>query len=1092
MFKCSAKRFADDDKYDAVEEALKSLINKFLDDGNNTIALVTFAHTYDIKTGFTTNRDLLLSEVSDISKSSGVCNYYQGLNGAERVLSTYTHDENRNTIIIFLTDSEPSEEVLYQSAEYRLIKRMHPYVTINAVQYRISDEVIGQLTTVADNHYIADEENIEDVIFEASVAPYSFEQFVVTDLINDDYFTIDGIEKINASLGSVALEYEGNTPKITWNLTSKKFRSGTSAKLEIDVKLKTEFVTTPGVYSTNKGTTAITKLPEVTDEDVATNSTPILKTDYKVTYVSNEPDGCTANEVPAEEVHYVYETIPFTDAVPTCNGYTFKGWKIAERHLASVNSDYFIMPSNDIHIVAVWGKPDISKSMDGTIHTIQTLYDVIADKTLGSDTKLKFNSVASDTNGLGVNTVASTVNDEYPVHYFRGNVDDNNVLFAGICWKAVRTTSTGGVKLIYYGEPDSNNRCESGRDDHEGYGESTTRRPNDANYYFGTDFQYIESEGVFKLTGVKALAKYGSDTIDELTGKYTCLTDDVNATCATMYFVEGANDNYPDRVNLLPLTTNIPYYSIAKTEFNVESGTLASMGYMRGETLTTTSIYLNSKSSRQTASTLPKISFDTTFWYADDIYYDEDTGKYNLVNPFKISSRNEADSLIGKYTFRNSSESYQNNVVYYITATTYYEMYYIQLENGQTVSGTEKKFTFGEGITDNGDGTYVIEDPFEIKESELGTRYNEVVGKFACGTGTLLCSNPRYIVSATNHSYDFISATTKLVIAKSYEGYTLQDTVTVRLYELLINPDPYDEYRYTCRDLTTTCTADNFSYIASYDAEGYYYYSNIILGSSVIWDGSQYTVQNILDIKDNISGLPTHHFACATLGQTTCDTVRYFFYSRSLSYGFEARYVELKNGVTAPDGVLERIFDNRTDSTAKRVIDEWYRRSIIEYADMLEDTPYCNDRSMHYKAGWSADGSTSIYSTVSFSPSQRYYYPTLDCNNVHDTFTVNPEIGNGDLTYPAGLLTMDEVVMAGNGYGVAFENVRTYLYGNTTWTMSPYNYTGNGYIYYWNTKIDRSGLLANAFQVRPVISIKQGVYIAGGDGTGPSPWTLSD
>ena len=40
-----------------------------------------------------------------------------------------------------------------------------------------------------------------------------------------------------------------------------------------------------------------------------------------------------------------------------------------------------------------------------------------------------------------------------PVYYYNGAVEDNNVLFAGFCWKIVRTTDTGGVKLIYNGAP---------------------------------------------------------------------------------------------------------------------------------------------------------------------------------------------------------------------------------------------------------------------------------------------------------------------------------------------------------------------------------------------------------------------------------------------------------------------------------------------------------------------------------------------------------------------------------------------------------------------------------------------------------------
>ena len=67
-------------------------------------------------------------------------------------------------------------------------------------------------------------------------------------------------------------------------------------------------------------------------------------------------------------------------------------------------------------------------------------------------------SKTSDEDGLngegtkGVYLRSGTENDDYPIYYYRGAVEDNNVIFNNICWKAVRTTDTGGVKLIYNGE----------------------------------------------------------------------------------------------------------------------------------------------------------------------------------------------------------------------------------------------------------------------------------------------------------------------------------------------------------------------------------------------------------------------------------------------------------------------------------------------------------------------------------------------------------------------------------------------------------------------------------------------------------------
>ena len=82
------------------------------------------------------------------------------------------------------------------------------------------------------------------------------------------------------------------------------------------------------------------------------------------------------------------------------------------------------------------------------------LYDIIACRTLGPDDDKTFGTNASyDSSVYGVNTYAPTKDDNYPVYYYRSSVWNNTVLFAGKCWQAVRTTSTGGVKLIYNGNP---------------------------------------------------------------------------------------------------------------------------------------------------------------------------------------------------------------------------------------------------------------------------------------------------------------------------------------------------------------------------------------------------------------------------------------------------------------------------------------------------------------------------------------------------------------------------------------------------------------------------------------------------------------
>ena len=53
-------------------------------------------------------------------------------------------------------------------------------------------------------------------------------------------------------------------------------------------------------------------------------------------------------------------------------------------------------------------------------------------------------------NGNGVNAYTE---DGVKIYYFRGMIDNNYVIWGKHCWKILRTTKTGGVKLLYAGHP---------------------------------------------------------------------------------------------------------------------------------------------------------------------------------------------------------------------------------------------------------------------------------------------------------------------------------------------------------------------------------------------------------------------------------------------------------------------------------------------------------------------------------------------------------------------------------------------------------------------------------------------------------------
>ena len=70
------------------------------------------------------------------------------------------------------------------------------------------------------------------------------------------------------------------------------------------------------------------------------------------------------------------------------------------------------------------------------------------------------NTTVPGDNGQGVYTRNGTENDKYPIYYYRGTLDlSNNIVFGGFCWKIIRTTATGGIRMIYNGVVNGDNSC---------------------------------------------------------------------------------------------------------------------------------------------------------------------------------------------------------------------------------------------------------------------------------------------------------------------------------------------------------------------------------------------------------------------------------------------------------------------------------------------------------------------------------------------------------------------------------------------------------------------------------------------------------
>jgi hypothetical protein len=107
--------------------------------------------------------------------------------------------------------------------------------------------------------------------------------------------------------------------------------------------------------------------------------------------------------------------------------------------------------------------------------TRDTLYDIVANQTIGLDTDIDFgvNAIRTNNNGAGVNTLSAHANDDFPVYYYRGQVDNNFVVFDNICWRIMRTAEGGSVKIMYAGEY-ANGACPDSKTTGIGIGQGTS------------------------------------------------------------------------------------------------------------------------------------------------------------------------------------------------------------------------------------------------------------------------------------------------------------------------------------------------------------------------------------------------------------------------------------------------------------------------------------------------------------------------------------------------------------------------------------------------------------------------------------------
>ena len=171
---------------------------------------------------------------------------------------------------------------------------------------------------------------------------------------------------------------------------------------------------------------------------------------------------------------------------------------------------------------------------------------------------------------------------------------------------------------------------------------------------------------------------------------------------------------------------------------------------------------------------------------------------------------------------------------------------------------------------------------------------------------------------------------------------------------------------------------------------------------------------------------------------------------------------------------------NTTNSTIKSGVDAWYKHYLLEdYDDYIEDTIFCNDRSIRALNGWNPDGGM----TNAYLQFKEYNVTSdLSCTNTTDKFSVSNN--NAKLTYKVGLMSSPEMNILNNS------NARKT--GQFYWLASPHSfdyYRARGRSVFTDGLMRDDGVSVT-LGVRPAVSLTPGIEYSDGDGSMANPYIV--
>ena len=674
-------------------------------------------------------------------------------------------------------------------------------------------------------------------------------------------------------------------------------------------------------------------------------------------------------------------------------------------------------------------------------------------------------------------------------HWYGSNETDgtlilnkNNVVFANQCWQMIRTTDTGGVRLLYNGEPtitvvdgEMQYDCGSTRPSHIG-GIKTTQSLS-GSFYYGDGYTTSVSgtTTTYTLTNARQVTINSTNADTEIPKiaenyPYTCRSTSETGTCKTLYKVDSQSSGVKAYVYG---STNRD--SLGTTAFNSNTASMGDVGYMYNSKYPTSQISISKSIAMLSSVTLDSKKLVTygNYYYGDG--YNLSENNYVLSNAVKGNTiADNPSTWVGMYQCDSNSSS-SCTTAYYVaevdTSGTNPIMYRATLANGKTETDSTYKYLFGEGLQDNGDGTFSLTGNIEeIAQKDWNTKYSSMTNKFVCFPGYYSYDS----TTGVNTCYD-----TRTENKVDAIGYVSATTITNFTYS------PVYKYGFGFEP-----SGSNYKLIGNNSEEVTLQY---IYNWANTQDSNCFT--NSSSISDcGYKTLSKSHYTCYNLSGE-CSTYYYIIYTDS-NWTISLPLTDSKNvstDLTDKNNVLylqlyqndENGKVNTKNSIIKEIVDTWYKNTLLNDFDRyIDDTIYCNNRSIKKFGGFNPNGGQT-HTNYSLQYSEYSRTSTdLSCPNTTDKFSISNN--DAKLTYKVGLMSLPEMNLLNQNTA----RITTSVY----WLISPYyfNSTTTFALFVSNDgSFIGSGRFTYAYSVRPAISLVSGLEYEKGDGSTTNPYIVN-